>query len=191
MVKKGGCRNKNLFGLNGLSWNDGEDVLFDKAVEFGEGKITKDKALSVMTGKYTGRSVGDKFIVKEKATKKEIWWDNNAEMSEAAFACLFEDFLKFGKEKKLFVQDLIAGADKKYGLKVRIVSQFAWHALFIRHLLREPEKLDEFVPELTIFDLPDFKAEPRRHQCRSEVVIAMHLSRGTALIGGTGVWRGN
>ena len=89
--------------------------------------------------------------------------------------------------KELFVQDLVGGADPAHALPTRVVTEYAWHSLFIRNLLIRPERsaLNAFVPKLTIIDLPSFRADPQRHECRSETVIAVDLERGLVLIGGT------
>lgn len=169
------------------SLNTNSDTLAKMAVENEEGILTHKGAVGVRTGKYTGRSAKDKFIVKHKNSQKNIWWDNNKSMNQDAFNKLYEDFKKEIKEKNMIEQNLIAGADQQYAMNVRVITQFAWHALFIRHLLRIPneKQLKNFEPELTIINLPQFKADVQRHQCRSEVIIAMNLERGIVLIGGT------
>src|SRR5690606_31251112 len=91
------------------------------------------------------------------------------------------------KGRDLFVQDLYAGADPASRLNVRVVCEYAWHALFIRYLLRRPglNELSNFEPGLIVVDLPSFRADPARHGCRTETVIAVDLSRRLVLIGGT------
>ncbi len=95
--------------------------------------------------------------------------------------------LEHAAGKELFVQDLIGGADVDYSLPTRVVTEFAWHSLFIRNLLIRPElsALAAFVPKLTIIDLPSFKADPERYGCRTETVIACDFTNGLVLIGGT------
>jgi phosphoenolpyruvate carboxykinase (ATP) len=91
------------------------------------------------------------------------------------------------KGRDHFVQDLYAGADPAHRLDVRVVTELAWHGLFIRHLLRRPdrEELDRFEPDFTIINLPSFRADPARHGCRSETVIALNFDKRLILIGGT------
>jgi phosphoenolpyruvate carboxykinase (ATP) len=88
------------------------------------------------------------------------------------------------KGGEYFVQDLYAGADPAHRLNVRMVNELAWHGLFIRHLLRRPawEELTSFVPEFTVINCPSFKADPARHGCRSETVIAVNLARKMILV---------
>ena len=85
------------------------------------------------------------------------------------------------------MQDLIGGADRANCLPTRVVTEFAWHSLFIRNLLIRPDaaELADFVPQMTIIDLPSFRADPARHGCRTETVIAVDLTRMIVLIGGT------
>ncbi len=189
-----GPRNENhgpeRFGLRNvksISWNDDADALYDIALTKGEGEATAQGALAVTTGKHTGRSATDKFIVRDSETEENVWWDNNAAMSEEHFDALFEDFMAHAEGMDLYAQDLFGGADPAYRIDTRIYTEFAWHALFIRYLLRNPEpsELADFMPELTIINLPSFRADPARHGCRSETVIAVNLKRKIVLIGGT------
>ena len=149
--------------------------------------LTSEGAISVETGLHTGRSAQDKFIVLDDVTNDSVWWDCNRAMTPESFKRLKSDMMSFAESKDLFVQDLFAGADLTSRLKVRVITRFAWHALFIRHLLRRPNlsELEEFASELTIVDLPDFQADPSRHGCRTETVIACDFKNRIVLIGGT------
>ncbi len=182
-----GLQQSGLGGLDEAHWNYDENALYAASLARGEGVATDADALRVETGQHTGRSATDKFIVRDETTETTIWWDNNKSMSSAHFDQLHRDFVEHTNGKELFVQDLYGGADPEFRIKVRIFTEFAWHSLFIRHLLRRPEiaELADFVPELTIIDLPSFKADPERHGCRSETVIAGNLARGLVLIGNT------
>ena len=158
------------------------------ALENGEGRRAKDGPLVVETGKHTGRSAKDKFIVRDAETEDTVWWDNNASMTSEHFAALKEDFLEAVADKgDLYVADLFGGSQPEYRVNVRVINELAWHNQFIRTLLVRPTEaeLDGFVPEYTIIDLPTFRADPERHGCRSETVIAVNLSEKLILIGGT------
>ena len=152
-----------------------------------EGVIARGGALVAETGVHTGRSPRDKFVVDDALTHDTVWWDNNGRMSKENFDVLLADFLDHAKGKNLFAQDLYGGADHHYRVRTRVFTEFAWHSLFIRTMLIRPERdeLASFVPELTIVDLPSFRADPKRHGCRSETVIAIDFSRKIMLIGGT------
>ncbi|MBT46333.1 MAG: phosphoenolpyruvate carboxykinase (ATP) [Citromicrobium sp.] len=158
------------------------------ALDNGEGRKAKHGPLVVETGKHTGRSAKDKFIVRDAETESTVWWDNNASMTPDHFAALKEDFFAaLGDKDALYVADLFGGSQAEYRVNVRVINELAWHNQFIRTLLVRPTEaeLADFVPEYTIIDLPSFKADPERHGCRSETVIAVNLSEKLILIGGT------
>ncbi|MEB3415556.1 phosphoenolpyruvate carboxykinase [Alteriqipengyuania sp. WL0013] len=168
--------------------NLSSEELTEAALANGEGKRAKDGPLVVETGKHTGRSAKDKFIVRDGETEDTVWWDNNASMSPEHFAALKADFLAALKDKgDLYVADLFGGSQPEYRANVRVINEFAWHNQFIRTMLCRPtaSELDGFSPEYTIIDLPSFKADPERHGTRSETVIAVNLSEKLVLIGGT------
>ncbi len=161
--------------------------LYELAVARGEGLVTAQGALRVLTGQHTGRSANDKFTVRDATTENTVWWDNNAAMSEEHFVRLKADFAEHIRGRTLFVQDLYGGADPENRIRVRVVTENAWHALFIRYLLRRPDisELAGFTHELTVVDLPSFKADPQRHGTRSSTVIALNLTEKLVLIGDT------
>ncbi|MDG6078768.1 phosphoenolpyruvate carboxykinase [Erythrobacter litoralis] len=164
------------------------DALTEAALANGEGKLAKGGPLVVETGKHTGRSAKDKFIVRDGETEDSVWWDNNASMSPAHFAALKDDFLAALKDKgSLYVADLFGGSQPEHRVNVRVINELAWHNQFIRTMLVRPTKdeLRGFTPEYTIIDLPSFKADPERHGTRGETVIAVNLSEKLILIGGT------
>jgi len=162
-------------------------ALYEEAIRRGEARLSADGALAVTTGDHTGRSPGDKFIVRDEATADTVWWEQNRSMSPAAFQALHDDFLAHASGKDLFVQELVGGADPGQRLPVRVITEYAWHSLFIRNLLIRPEaaELAGFQPAMTIIDLPSFRADPQRHGTRSGTVIAIDLTRLIVLIGGT------
>ena len=170
-----------------VRYNLGEGLLYEESIRRGEAELTADGALRALTGQHTGRSAKDKFVVRDGKTDGQIWWDNNKPLSPEHFSVLHQDMLAHAAGKDIFVQDLIGGADKDNALPTRVVTEFAWHSLFIRNLLIRPDRsaLAAFVPKLTIIDLPSFRADPDRHGCRSETVIACDLTNGIVLIGGT------
>ena len=164
-----------------------EAALYEEAVRRGEGRIAAGGALVVETGQHTGRSAKDKFTVRDETTEDTVWWDSNASMTPDQFTTLLDDFRAHMADREVFVQDLFGGADLDHRLPVRVFTEFAWHSLFIRHLLRRPEttELEGFAAEFTIINLPSFKADPARHGCRSETIIAVDFNRRLVLIGGT------
>jgi len=168
-------------------YNLTEAALYEEALRRGEARLSAHGALVAVTGQHTGRSAKDKFVVRDANTEGHVWWDNNRPMSPAHFETLLADFKAHAAGRELFVQDLVGGADETHRLPVRVVTELAWHSLFIRNLLIRPERsaLAAFEPKMTIIDLPSFKADPERHGCRSQTVIAVDLRRMIVLIGGT------
>jgi phosphoenolpyruvate carboxykinase (ATP) len=172
-----------------LNWNLQPAQLVELAVSRGEGIFAKDGPLVVETGKHTGRSANDKFIVRDSETENTVWWGKtNKGMTPAHFAALKADFLAhLATKSDLFVQDLYGGSQPTHRVQVRVVTELAWHSMFIRTLLVRPElsALADFLPEYTIIDLPTFAADPARHGTRSETVIAVNFTEKLILIGGT------
>jgi len=172
-----------------IHWNLMTAPLVEHAVSRGEGLLAKDGPLVVKTGKHTGRSAQDRFVVRNGTSEGTVWWGkSNRPMEAEAFDRLYADFLEALKGKDtLFVADLYGGSQPEHRVKVRVINELAWHNQFIRTMLVRPEanELAGFVPEYTIIDLPSFKADPARHGCRTETVIAVNLEKKLILIGGT------
>jgi phosphoenolpyruvate carboxykinase (ATP) len=193
-VQETGVRNGafgvDKFGLKNLKevrWNLGTPQLYEYALRAGEAELTVDGVLCAETGEFTGRSPKDKFTVRDAETDKTMWWAGNQSITSEQFQALHDDFIKHAEGMSLFAQDLYGGADPAFQIKTRVYTELAWHSLFIRTLLRRPEtaELAGFVPELTIIDLPSFKADPKRHGVRSENVVAIDFARKIVLIGGS------
>ncbi len=172
-----------------VHWNLQTPQLVEQAVARGEGRLAKDGPLVVTTGRHTGRSPQDKFMVRDAITEETVWWGKtNRAMQPEHFAALKADFLEqLTTEPTLFVQDLYGGSQPEHRVKVRVINTLAWHNLFIRTMLVRPDVADlaGFVPDFTIIDLPTFRADPERHGCRSETVIAVSMTEKLILIGGT------
>ncbi|MDE2596260.1 MAG: phosphoenolpyruvate carboxykinase (ATP), partial [Sphingomonadales bacterium] len=169
--------------------NLGTAPLVEHALKRGEGCLTRDGALLVDTGRFTGRSVKDKFVVRDAGTESSINWGKiNQPMAGEHWANLKADFLAALKgQDELYVADLFGGSQPEYRVNVRVVTEMAWHSLFVRTLLVRPtaEEQASFVPEYTIINLPSFKADPERHGCRSDTVIAVNFTEKLILIGNT------
>ena len=173
--------------VTAVQWNLGAPQLYEHALQRREAQIAEHGPLVADTGVHTGRSPKDKFVVRDAETDPIVWWDNNNAMSAENFDTLFADFLAHAKGKALYAQDLYGGAEPALRVRARVFTEYAWHSLFIRNLLIRPsrEDLASFVPDLTIVDLPSFRADPKRHGARSETVIACDFTRKIVLIGGT------
>jgi phosphoenolpyruvate carboxykinase (ATP) len=176
--------------LRGLS----VPALYEHAVRRGEAKITAGGPLLAHTGQHTGRSPKDRFVVEDPARfaqiDRQIWWGEvNRPLAVTAFDDLLDAARQHVSGKELFVFEGFAGADPEHQLAVRVISERAWHSLFAHNMFLRPAELgktlDGFEPDFTVIDLPGLKADPERHGTNSETVIALHLGREQALIGGT------
>jgi phosphoenolpyruvate carboxykinase (ATP) len=184
-----------LSGLEAVHSNLSAARLAEEAVRRGEGLLAAHGPLVVDTGRYTGRSPNDKFIVKDAATEGKVaWGETNQAMSPESFERLREDMTAHARGKEVFVQDLFVGADPDYRVPVRIITRYAWHSLFARNLFIRPTpaELEDHQPSpsgsfatYTVIDLPDFKADPERHGANSDTVIALNLTEKLVLVGGT------
>ncbi len=172
-----------------IHWNLITAPLVEQALARGEGVLADGGPLVVETGRHTGRSAQDKFIVRDAETEDTIWWGkSNKPMAPAHFAALKADFLAaLGEKDTLFVQDLYGGSQPEHRVRVRVINELAWHNLFIRTMLVRPraDELADFAPDYTIIDLPSFVADPARHGSRGDTVIAVSFSEKLILIGGT------
>ncbi len=186
-ISRIGLEKNGLSNLKAAHWNHPAASLYHFAVERNEGEIAKNGPLVVKTGQHTGRSAQDKFVVRDDLTENTVWWENNKPMTSEQFDALFDSMAAYLQGREVFVQDLYGGADLDHRLPVRVITEYAWHSLFIQNLLIEPkaEDLAEFDPQFTIIDAPGFQADPEKHGCRSETVIAVDFARKLVLIGGT------
>ncbi len=184
------AKGPELVGLSeaaAVHWNLLEPKLYEEAVRRNEGQVVAGGAFVADTGQHTGRSPKDKFVVEDDVTRDVVWWDNNGRMEQAKFDVLYADFRAHAADRELFAQDLYGGADPAHRIATRVYTEYAWHSIFIRNLLIRParEELASFAPEFTIIDLPSFRADPKRHGCRSETVIACNFKQKLILIGGS------
>ncbi len=176
-----------ISGVKTAHYNLQVPALIQAAVANGEGEIGIGGTFLVSTGKHTGRSPNDKFVVREPSVEDSIWWENNKPMDPAAFDRLHADMLAHMEGGEYYVNDLFGGADPANRLNVRVITELAWHSLFIHHMLRRPEleEIETFEADFTIINCPTFKADPERHGCRSETVIAISFEKKLILIGDT------
>ena len=163
-------------------------LLVEAAVTRGEGRLAASGALVVNTGQHTGRSAGDKYVAEEPSVRAAIDWGTvNQPLPPDRFAVLRGRIAAFLAGQDLFVQDLCAGADPAYRLRVRLVTTHAWHALFARNMFIRPTpvELAAFEPDWTILHAPAFRADPRLDGTRGDCAIALSFDRREVLICGT------
>ncbi len=161
--------------------------LVEHAIRKGEGKLAANGAIVATTGKKTGRSPKDKFIVKDALTANKVAWGAvNQPFDANKFDALYARVMEYLDDRELFVQDLFCGADTTYRLPVRFVNEYAWHNLFVRQLFIRPsaEELKNHKPEFTVIAAPDFKADPLRDGTASEAFVILNFTERVVLIGG-------
>lgn len=161
--------------------------LVEFSISRGEGILTSRGALSVRTGKYTGRSPEDKFIVETDGVRELVWWEKNKRFSVADYERLRLRIADYLRDKDLFVFDGFVGADERLRIPIRVITETAWHSLFATQAFLRPGDgdLGEIQPQITIVHSPSFQAIPERDNTRSEAFIIINLEEGFILIGGT------
>ena len=162
--------------------------LVEDAIRAGEGVLAADGPLVVRTGKHTGRSPQDKFIVDEPSSRDKIWWGEvNRPISQAHYDRLRARLIADCAERDLYAQDCLIGADPLHQRRLRVMTETAWASIFARNLFRRPapEQLDGFQPNFTILCVPSFQADPSTEGTRSGTAILLDLARMEIIIVGT------
>ena len=156
-------------------WNMNTPELYEEVARRGEGVISAHGALIVDTGEHTGRAAKDKAIVREPSSEEKVFWgDVNKDFPQSAFNALRERMIRYAAGRDLFVQDTYAGADRRYRLPVRVVTELAWHSLFARTMfINDDAGTGKHTPEFTIVNLPSFRADPATYGTRSSTFILM------------------
>ncbi|MCO6450874.1 MAG: phosphoenolpyruvate carboxykinase [Caldilineales bacterium] len=184
-----GLENHGLRNLWAAWWNLPTPALYEAATRNREGWIAHLGPLITRTGQHTGRSPNDRFVVKEPTTEDRLWWGKiNRPFAPDDFDRLKERMLSFLEGRQVFVQDCYAGADERYRLPVRVVTETAWHSLFVRNMfIREldRDKLMRHIPEFTVIQAPSFTAVPNRDGTNSQAFIILNFAERLVLIGGT------
>ena len=163
-------------------------LLIEIAIYRREGNLSSTGAFSVKTGKFTGRSPDDKYIVDDEYTHNSVHWGKvNHSISEENFEKIFTRMKKYVEGKEFFIFDGFVGADNKTRLPIRVITDKAWHNLFatqifIRPTLRETESHE---PEFTLLSVNDFKAIPELEGTRTETFIIINFKKKIVLIGST------
>ena len=179
-----GLEDYGISGLAATHWNLPAAALYEEAVRRREGQIARDGALAVNTGLHTGRSPNDKFIVQEPDSEAHVDWGKvNRPITPKKFDTLCKRLFGALKGKELFVQDCIAGADPRFRVPIRIITETSWHSLFSQNLFIPSD--GQLSPEFTVIDVPSFQADPGRDGTNSGVFILVSLARKLVVIGGT------
>ena len=163
-------------------------ILIEHALARGEGDLAENGALVVKTGKYTGRSPLDRFIVDEPSSHQQVDWNRfNQPISETQFQQLFERVQDYVQGRDLYVFNGYVGADPTYRQGVRVINERASQNLFAHQLFRRPtdQELAHHQADITVIALPGLKGDPIRDGLHSEAFITLHLAKKLVLIGGS------
>ncbi|HEY0173517.1 MAG TPA: phosphoenolpyruvate carboxykinase [Pyrinomonadaceae bacterium] len=168
-------------------WNLNTPELYEIVARRGEGVFSAHGALMVDTGEHTGRAAKDKAIVREPSSEDKVFWGEvNKEFPQEKFDRLRDRMMKYASTRELFVQDTYAGADPRYRLPVRVVTELAWHSLFARTMfINDDAGASKHEPAFTVVNIPSFKAAPPADGTRAETFILMDFAQRLVLIGGT------
>jgi phosphoenolpyruvate carboxykinase (ATP) len=178
-----------LENLGRSHWNLSTPELYEEAIRRHEAILSHMGPLVVRTGQYTGRLPKDKFIVREPSSESKVGWGKvNRPIAQDKFDALHNRLCAYLQAKDIFVEDCYAGADERYRLPIRIITEHAWHSLFARTMfIREldPVMLARHQPEFTVIHAPDFHADPALDGTHSEAFVLLHFGKKLILIGGT------
>src|SRR5437879_3445623 len=170
------------------NWNLPAPVLFEEAVRRGEGRVALGGSLVVTTGKHTGRAANDKFIVRNAVTDKSVWWGKvNRPFPQEKFDRVFEKMKRFLEDKEVFVLDAFVGTHPEHRIPVRVITQLAWHNLFIRTMLlpAKPGEYDRVTDPFTIIDLPAFHTSKDEDGTNGPTAILVDFQNKLTLIANT------
>ncbi|APC39214.1 phosphoenolpyruvate carboxykinase (ATP) [Clostridium estertheticum] len=178
----------NIKNYKNLYRNISIPKLIEFAVKREEGVLSDKGALVVNTGKYTGRSPNDRFIVKDNITKDTVnWGKGNLAIDEHVFDEIYNDVLSYLNQKDLFMFDGFIGALKEYTLPIRVICECAYQAMFSNQMFIRPDanQLSNYIPEFNIISVPGFKARGIKDGINSEAFVLINFSKKIILIGGT------
>lgn len=183
-----GLDQHGLSDLGETYWNLTPAELYEHALRAGEGRLSESGAIVCSTGVHTGRSPNDKVFVEEPQSRQHLWWGKvNRPISSENFDRLHTDMAAHLRGKRVYVRDMLAGADITHCVPIRVLTETAWHNVFAGQLFIRPplDSTSRHRPRFTVINAPSFNADPKKHGTRSGTVIAVHLAKGLVLIGGT------
>ena len=188
--KQASLKQMGLDNTGQAYWNLSTPVLYEEAIRRHEAKIAHLGPLVVETGRYTGRLPQDKFFVKEPSSENLIYWGKiNRPFGSEKFEALKRRMLAYFQGKDIFVDDCYVGADERFRMPIRVITERAVYAFFARNMfIREldEEKLKRHIPEFTVLHAPNFHAEPELDGTHSDAFILVHFGQKLILIAGTG-----
>ena len=162
--------------------------LVERILARGEAQLSARGAISAATGKFTGRTPPNRFLVKDALTETKVaWGKSNQPISEVSFEKVRRRMAAYVKGREVFVQDCFAGGDPAHRLRVRVVTELAWHSLFVHQLFQRPTAADlrDYTPDFTIVSMPGCSAVPEEDGTATGTYILVNFERRLILIGGT------
>jgi phosphoenolpyruvate carboxykinase (ATP) len=181
--------NLGIKGLRAAYWNLTPKELTEITLNARQGELTSTGALSIKTGKFTGRSPKDRFIVKDDVTREAVdWGDINIAFDEDKFDQLHQKMLNYLKNKEVYVRDVYACSVNEFKLNVRVINEFAWSNHFASNMFNnlKEEEIADFIPEWQLINVPGFDADPIVDGTRQENFAIINFTKKIILIGGTG-----
>ena len=172
-----------------VNWNISSDDLAKKSIELGMAEETSTGAINVLTGKFTGRSPKDRFIVKDAVTEDAVWWgDINIPFTPDAFDKLYNDVVAYLSNKEVWTRDAFACAAEDFKMNLRVTTEYPWLNMFAFNMFLRPTdaEIETFDPEWNVISAPGFMADPAIHGTRQENFAILNFTRKIALVGGTG-----
>lgn len=186
--KLGGLATLGMQNLGQIYRNLPVPKLIEHALRRGEGLLSNNGAFCVETGKYTGRSPHDRFIVDEANTHLEIDWNqHNVPIAEEQFEQLYQRVLTYVQGRDLYIFDGYVGADPNYRFGVRVINELASQNLFAHQLFLRPTaiELENHHADFTVIAVPGLHGNSQQNGLNSEAFIVLHLSKRLVLIGGS------
>lgn len=171
-----------------IHYQDTPDQLTDDTVKKDMGFISSTGALAINTGKFTGRSPLDRFIVKDHTTKDKVWWgDINIPFSASKFDALYDKVVHYLSDQEIYVRDAFACADEEYHMPLRVVTEYPWSNMFAYNMFIRPteEELKHLNPEWTVLCAPGFLADPKVDGTRQENFAILNFTKKKIIVGGT------
>jgi phosphoenolpyruvate carboxykinase (ATP) len=182
-----GLDNLGLQNLGAVYWNLPTPALYEEIAFRREGRVVLGGAVVVSTGKHTGRSASDKFVVREPTTEEDIWWGQyNRPFSPDKFETLFARLQGYLQGRDVFVQDCYVGSDPEYRMPIRVITEHAWQSLFARNMFIPPRTNEEYrrhVPDFTVIAAPDFKGTPQIDSTATNTFIVLNFAQKLCIIG--------
>lgn len=188
MVEQQFLNKLGFVGVKNIFRNLSVSNLIEHAIENKEGKLTANGALNINTGKYTGRSPQDRFVVDQPSVHDDINWGKvNVPIKEETFELIYSRLLAYFENKNIYMFDGFVGADRNHSMSVRFINELASQNLFVHQLFIRPtsEELESFEPGFTVICAPGFKANPEIDKTNSEAFVIINFNKKMIIIGGT------